>query len=406
MLRVFWLILAVAALPASSPAQSRAKKADAKLVEKRPDPRYAFRTDFANDHVPWFELKGSDFPPEHSAHAIGGELIAIDRINRTGTLRLDRTDAQSRGNWDLPLPFTMLPYGTVWYHGAPAELRDVPLGTHLTGLFYWDSTLANSASTKQLVGERKLNPDDRGFHWALRLEDDFSLFARQGRHWRLEAYDAEKKTISVTPLDSKGAPDGKASLFQVNEATRIWKGRGFGEPGDLKPGLTLLLNTTYRTMRLDGRCTDLWLDTASQALAAAQQRDAHRLYLREHGLAGRVEVVDDKARTMTVTLFEDFDLALRDDFSKPAIVREKQVPPFVSIAVAEDSLRAYDPINDIKRGPVLGWKEVPRVPGSSGWQITVQPEVMLEGFRPGRVVRLFAGVWGVTDLPREEKLFR
>src|SRR4051812_48967214 len=307
--RVFCLFLALAFVPAVSLAQSPVKKGDKKLVEKRPDARFSFRTDFANDHLPWFQLKAGEFPPENSAHAIGGELTAVDRINRTGVLRLDRTDAQSRGIWDLPLPFTMLPYGTVWYHGAPAEVRDLPLGTHLTGLFYWDNAVAGSPKTKQLVSERKLAPDDRGFHWVLRLEDDFSLFARQGRQWRLDAYDAEKKTIAVTPCDSKGAPDGKSSLFQVNEATRVWRGRGFAELSDLKAGMTLLLNTTFRTMRLDGRCTDLWLDTESQSVATAHQREAHRVFQREHGLAGWVERVDDKARTMTVTLFEAFDPA-------------------------------------------------------------------------------------------------
>ena len=30
----------------------------------------------------------------------------------------------------------MLPYGSIYYHGAPAALQDIPLGTHLHGLFY------------------------------------------------------------------------------------------------------------------------------------------------------------------------------------------------------------------------------------------------------------------------------
>lgn len=383
-------------LPEVLGAQPPAKKADA---------RYAYRTDLANAHLPWFTLRPNEFPPEESAHAIGGELIGVDRINRTGVIRLDRTDAQSRGIWDLPLRFTMLPYGSTWYHGAPAEVRDLPLGTHVVGHFYWDEAIARDPKTKQLVSERKLAPDDRGFHWVLRLEDDFSHFARQGRQWRLDAYDPEKKTITVTPCTARGEPDGKTSLFQVGEATRLWKGRGFGDLKDLTPGSMILLNTTFRTMRLDGRCTDVWIDTESRAVAMAQQMEAHRLYQREHGLAGKVERVDDKTRALTVTLFDGFDPSLREDFSKPAMLRDKLVPPFVSVAVAEDSLRAYDPINDIKRGPILESRDVPRQPGSSGWQLTVQPEVMLEGFRPGRIVRLFAGVWGVTDLPREEKLF-
>src|SRR5688572_17837928 len=92
-------------LPGALSAQPPAKKID---------PRFDFRTDSANAHLPWFRLRPGEFPPEGSAHAIGGELIGVDRVNRTGVLRLDRTDAQSRGIWDLPLPFTMLPYGSVW----------------------------------------------------------------------------------------------------------------------------------------------------------------------------------------------------------------------------------------------------------------------------------------------------
>ena len=70
-----------------------------------------------------FQLKQGEFPPEGTSHSIAGELIALDHVNRTGTLRPDRTDAQRRGDWDLPLHFTMLPYGSMRYRGAPATLK-------------------------------------------------------------------------------------------------------------------------------------------------------------------------------------------------------------------------------------------------------------------------------------------
>src|SRR5687767_2217317 len=95
-----------------------------------------FRTDDANPELPWFRLKPGEFPAEGSAHYIGGELIALDRINRTGTVRLDRTDAQKRSAWDRLHDFALLPYGMVRFQGAPAELRDIPLGTHLHGYYY------------------------------------------------------------------------------------------------------------------------------------------------------------------------------------------------------------------------------------------------------------------------------
>lgn len=369
------------------------------------DPKFSFRTDFANGNLPWFKLVPNQFPPPGSAHEIGGELIGIDRVNRTGTLRFERTDYQQRGNWDMPLHFTMLPYGSVWYRGAPAELRDIPLGTHLIGQFYWDDAYFKNPKTKEALAERRISLDS-GFHQVVRFEDDFSYMTRLGRMWLVETIDLEKKTITATPVGAKGESiDAKPGVFQVNAATRFWKGKGVGSLADLKVKDTCLINFTFRTMRLDGRCTDIWHDAESRALATSQQMETHRLYQREHGLAGQVEAVDDKARKMTVTLFDGFDLSLKDDFAKKPTIKDMLVDPYVSVAVAEESLRAYDPINDTKRAKIVEWKSVPVAPGCSGWQITLQPDLLLEGFRPGRIVRLFAGVWGVTDLPREEKLF-
>ena len=39
------------------------------------DPRYPFRTDFANADLPWYKLKPGEFPPHHSDRRIGGELV-------------------------------------------------------------------------------------------------------------------------------------------------------------------------------------------------------------------------------------------------------------------------------------------------------------------------------------------
>src|SRR4051794_10584596 len=75
-------------------------------------PSSAFRTDArpADEKLRWFQLTPGEFPPDGSAHHIGGELIGVDHINRTGELRLDRDDAQRRGDWDRSLWFSMLSY--------------------------------------------------------------------------------------------------------------------------------------------------------------------------------------------------------------------------------------------------------------------------------------------------------
>src|SRR5688500_10158472 len=115
-----------------------------------------------------FQLKASEFPPEGTSHPIAGELIAADHVNRTGALRPDRTDAKGRGNWDLPLNFTLLPYGSIRYRGAPAALRDIPIGTHLHGEFY----------VGDLPASKERRADDAKFNRALTLEDDFSFCLR------------------------------------------------------------------------------------------------------------------------------------------------------------------------------------------------------------------------------------
>ena len=63
------------------------------------------------------------------------------------------------------------------------------------------------------------------------------------------------------------------------------------------------------------------------------------------------------------------------------------------------------PVNDRKRGPVLEKSEVAELPGSSGVQARIQPDLLLEGYRPGRIVRVYPGDWPVIALPLEERYF-
>ena len=81
-------------------------------------------------------LKPGEFPPPGSGTYIAGELVVIDPVNRRGGLRLDG-DGPGGRYYDAPLHyFAMLPYGMLWYNGAPAELKDIPPGTHVHGYFY------------------------------------------------------------------------------------------------------------------------------------------------------------------------------------------------------------------------------------------------------------------------------
>ena len=103
----------------------------------------------------WFQLVDGEFPPEGSAHAISGELIFVEHPKRTFRIRVDRDDSQDRGKWDLPLEADMLPYGSIHYHGSLAALPDIPLGTHLRGLFYWRSARRQDAAARGPVSPRR-----------------------------------------------------------------------------------------------------------------------------------------------------------------------------------------------------------------------------------------------------------
>lgn len=356
-----------------------------------------FRTDGGDESLPWYQVQPGVFPPEGSAHAVSGELIALDHVNRTGLIRPDRDDTQRRGEWDIARPFTMLPYGTFRYHGAPAELRDIPIGTHLHGLFYADPLPPQPTPTRGKAPP----PPPAKFSRVLLFEDDFSRMQRRSRTWRIDAVGNDPAsnvpTLTVTGVGPSAADaDPKPTTFVLSPATRIWKGRGLGTTADLQPGQNVLLNLTVCTLKGPGRVTDVWLDDEARAVASARQLEVHRLYQREHGLAGWVDEVDNERGIVSVTLFGGFDPALLDAFP---------MGDAIAGAVAGESLRTYDQINDVKRGPITKIEKVPVLPGCSGVRISFQPSNLLEGYRPTKIVRLFASTWKVDDLPREEKLY-
>ena len=341
---------------------------------------------------PAFQLKPGEFPPPGSAHSYAGELIAVDHVNRTGQLRPDRDDTQKRGDWDVPRPFVMLPFGSIWYRGAPASLKDVPLGTHLHGEFYADEP----PPAPPLKKGQKPPPVVDTFTRAVRLEDDFSRSMRLARRWKVEAVDAAAGTLRVVGLDRDDKPDAKPTTFQVFPSTRVWKGRGVGTLADVTAGQAVVVNLTHCTLKGPGRVTDVWVDREAREVAYAHQLEVHRQYTKEHGLPGWVTAVDNKTRVVTVVLFDGFDEKLLDKF---------RVGEPVAAAVAEPTLRTYDQVNDVKRGPITAVAEAQDGLGCGGVRVSFQPSELLEGFRPGRVVRLFAAAWKLDDVPREEKLY-
>jgi hypothetical protein len=359
---------------------------------------------------PWYQLVEGQFPPENSAHAIPGELMLVDHLERRFQIRVDRADNQDRGIWDLPLDAVMLPYGAIWYHGAPAALQDIPLGTHLHGLFYLkdpeDKTPPPPAANNRKTPEYE-------FRRCFLLEDDFTFQARQKQLWKIDSIDPETKKLTAT-LQVNGAPEGQPKIFDFTTGTRVFKGTGFADLKALEPGQTVLFNLTWVTLYGPGRITDMWLDEPSRSLASAHQMELHRNHIRERGLAGWVSAVDDEAQIVTITFFGGIDPKLFDDLGLPPLPPPPNATPKpgenpgdlrAGIAVARESLMTYDPVNDRKTGTLISTKKIPAEPGSSGVQIQVKVDMMLEGYRPKKIVRVYPGAWKVNALPKEEQYF-
>lgn len=190
------------------------------------------------------------------------------------------------------------------------------------------------------------------------------------------------------------------------------KGQCFGDLKSFQPGQTILFNLTWGTLYGPGRITDAWIDEPARALVTANQYERHRIYVRERGLPGWITSVEDEPQFVTLTFFSNVDPKLFDELELKdlkALPPKDGSPPFKEarggLAVARSSLMTYDPVNDRKTGSVLEVKKIPVEPGSSGVQIKLKMEMMLEGYRPKRIVRFFPETWKVIALPKEEEYY-
>ena len=398
------LFLSSALLLAEPPKFRTDADGPVKANEKRTNPKNR-KPDDPSD---WFQLVEGQFPPEGSAHAVTGEIIQLNHLERRFQIRVDRNDSQDRGVWDLPLDVMMLPYGSIWYQGAPAALQDIPLGTHLHGLFYLSDPNDNTP-LPDTANNRKT--PEWEFRRCFRIEDDFTFYARQKQLWKIDSIDLDAKKLTAT-LQDNGQPSGQPKLFDLLTSTRVFMGTTIADLKAIQPGELMLFNLTWATLYGPGRITDMWLDEPARALVTANQLERHRNHIRERGLPGWVNAVDDDAQIVTMTFFGGVDSKLLDELTLTNSDKigwplskepENQFAPKGTIAVARESLMTYDPVNDRKGGNILDIKKIPIEPGSSGVQIRVKCDMMLEGYRPRRIVRFYPATWKVTALPKEEQ---
>ena len=124
---------------------------------------------------------------------------------------------------------------------------------------------------------------------------------------------------------------------------------------------------------------------------SAEGRQKFIAFTKARGIAGWIDRTAGK--TLTVTFFsgapQDFVATWGKEFSAGQDVR---------VCVANDELRTWNPTSTGERGKILQAEPVPVTGyGCSGWRVVVEVANMLEGFRQGRIVRIFGPGWKVQN---------
>jgi hypothetical protein len=366
-----------------------------------------------------FRPEAGKFPPAEQAKAYEGQLTFVDHANRRGSLRVTGGELMHR---TAPEPFAMLPYGMVRYHGAPADLRDVPLGTMMHGRFYLppDPKLSSVPVVTQPSVTRPAE------NHAILLEDEPSFCLREGKVWKLKDVTMKGGTEGLLAghREPKAGGEGKEVERQmsIDAATRFWRGReqlGLADmiaegiwPADGKislEGQEVYLGIIWKPDGHWGRRTgnrlrisDIWLDAKALQRATQHQTEVHRELIRCRWMPAYVDAVEYGKfgnATVTATLFGGMDPSLYADFKKG--IRGQ-------FAASEFNLKhAYGSVTETlvaNSGPILDvMKQEKDVPlGSSGIQIKIQVTQIIEGARPGRIIRIRPMNWPDDAVPREE----
>jgi hypothetical protein len=229
--------------------------------------------------------------------------------------------------------------------------------------------------------------------------------------------------MAIATLGPKQGSAGMATEEKItfDHSARIWRGRERLTIAELiaegswpavgKKALgdqAVLLGLTWKPcpdgifLRL--HIADIWLDDTSIQRSAQNQTETHKAFIRSRWMPAWVDAVEYGTfgrATATVTLFGGMDPALYADFQKgnPALIN-----------ATENTLKHagghYGPAHMASKGPIV---EVITLPGaaptgSSGIQVRMDTDLIIEGIRPGKVVRIRPAAWPAVDLPREEYL--
>lgn len=368
-----------------------------------------------------FRPVAGEFPPLAKAHAYRGELVFVDHANRRGSLRVEGQGAFRRNE---PQPFALLPYAIVRYHGAPADLRDIPPGTvlHVHAFLPPDPKISsvpvlpdNNREKKSGYGEAGIAPAENHI---LLLEDEPSFCQRLGSDWLLKELEIDQEAGTIV---ARRGPEGADETLGFDAATRVWRGRERLDTADLiaegtwpakgrkifdDPAVRigLVWKPSPGDVFTRFHIADLWLDELAMERAVRLQTETHKAFIRCRWVPGWIEKVEYGQfgrATVTATLFGGIDASLYADFQKGGPMLMNPV---------ENTLKHTEggtagPTQMSARGSIVDLSKTENPPlGSSGIRIRFETDLITEGIRPTRIVRVRPARWPDLHLPREEHL--
>ncbi|MEI7774593.1 MAG: hypothetical protein WCK17_07425 [Verrucomicrobiota bacterium] len=381
----------------------------------------------ADSEAEAFRPEAGKFPLLEKAHTYRGELAFIDHATRRGSLRVEGPGIFRSTE---PHPFAMLPYGMVRYHGAPADLRDIPLGAIMRVTAFLPPDPKLSSVPVLPVDNKNRDANHRrgvgvfpGENHVILLEDEPSYCLRTGNVWKLKEVDLHTTPgMILATLEPKQGGDAQATEQKLtfDNATRIWRGRECLSVADLVAegiwpasgkkalgGQAVLLDLNWKPCP-DGifrrlHISDIWLDDTASQRAAQIQTETHKAFMRSRWIPGWVDAVEYGKfghATVSVTLFGGMDPSLYEDFRKGTQALMNGV---------ENTLKHTEAgtAGPAQMAAKCGILEVTRMSGdapvgSSGIQLRLETDLITEGIRPMRIVRIRPAGWADVHVPREE----
>jgi hypothetical protein len=257
---------------------------------------------------------------------------------------------------------------------------------------------------------------------ALLVEDEPSYCQRMGLTWKLKEAESQdlQGTITATLASSNGVEKPVEQKLNYDQATRFWRGRdcltlsevvaeGILPASGKKSmeGRSVLLGLTWKPtpggVFLRYHVSDVWLDASASERAAKIQTEAHKTFIRSRWVPGWVDSVEYGKfgrATVTVTLFGGIDPTLYAEFQKGVQAylngAENTLKYNESGSAGPTQMAARGPIVEVRRHP----GEIPT--GSSGIQVRFETDLITEGIRPTKIVRMRPASWPDVHLPREE----